>query len=61
MYNPFMILFIPYVLLGVFVEYIANRNNPRIVRVRNIFFGKWAVLIIAFILVTYTVFRNIYL
>jgi len=58
-YNPLMILLIPYILLGVCVEYIANRTNPRITRIRNIFFGKWAALTLAVILITYTVLRNI--
>jgi len=60
MYNPFIIFLVPYVLLGVYIEYIANRNNPRISHVRSIFFGKWAILAIAVITLFYTVFRNIY-
>ena len=58
-YNPFMILLVPYVLLGIFIEYVANRLNPFVVRLRNIFFGKWAVLALAAIVVLYTLIRNI--
>ena len=59
MYNPFMILLVPYVLLGISIEYIANRLNPIVVRLRSIFFGKWALLVLAVIVVLYTVLRNI--
>ena len=57
-YNPIMLLLIPYVMLGVYIEYIANRFNPRITNIRNIFFGKWAVLIIALIIISFTIYRN---
>ena len=60
MYNPLMILLVPYVMFGVFIEYIANRDNTRIINLRNIFFGKWAILVLAMIFVIYTILRNIY-
>jgi hypothetical protein len=60
LYNPLMFLIMPYIFLGIFVEYIANRNNPRIVYIRNIFFNKWVFLIIAAIIVLYTILRNVY-
>ena len=59
LYNPFIILLVPYVLLGIYIEYIANRLNPRIARLRDIFFGKWAILILAIIVMLYTILRNI--
>ncbi len=59
MYNPLMILLIPYVLFGIYIEYMADRNSPRIVHLRNLFFGKWAVLILAVIILLYTIFRNL--
>jgi len=58
-YNAFVILLVPYVLLGIYVEYIANRTSPCIIRLRNIFFGKWAVLVLAVIIIMYTVIRNL--
>ena len=59
MYNPFMVLLVPYVLYGVYIEFIANRLNPRIVRLRNIFFGKWALFVLAVVLLLFTILRNI--
>ena len=59
MYNPLMMLIMPYALLGVYIEYIANRNTPVIVRLRNIFYGKWAVLVLAVVISLYTLLRNI--
>ena len=58
-YNAFIILLVPYVLLGIYIEYFANRNSPCIIRLRNIFFGKWAVLVLAVIIIIYTVIRNL--
>ena len=58
-YNSLIILLIPYVLCGIYIEYIANRTHPRIVRLRNLFFGKWAMLALATLIVLYTIFRNI--
>ncbi|MDR0575187.1 MAG: DUF2752 domain-containing protein [Tannerella sp.] len=59
MYNPLMILLIPYLLFGIYLEYMTDRNSFRIVYLRNLFFGKWAVLILAAIILLYTIFRNI--
>ncbi|MDR2913566.1 MAG: DUF2752 domain-containing protein [Tannerella sp.] len=59
MYNPLMMLLVPYVLFGIYIEYMTDRNNPRIVYLRNLFFGKWAVLILAVIILLYTISRNL--
>jgi Protein of unknown function (DUF2752). len=58
-YNAFIILLVPYVLLGIYIEYIANRTSPRIQRLRSIFFGKWAALILAVIIIIFTFLRNL--
>ena len=58
-YNPLMILLIPYVLSGIYFEYIADRTATRIVRLRNILFGKWAAPILAVIILLYFILRNI--
>ena len=59
LYNPLMMLLMPYILLGIHIEYIANRTSPHIVRLRNVFFGKWAVLVLAVIILLYSILRNI--
>lgn len=58
MYNPLMILLIPYVLFGIYIEYMANKANPHIIRLRQIFFGKWAILVLAVVILFYTIWRN---
>ncbi|MDR1524328.1 MAG: DUF2752 domain-containing protein [Tannerella sp.] len=58
-YNPLMFILVPYLLSGVYIEYIANRSNSRIQRLRNILYGKWAILILAVIIIVYTILRNI--
>ena len=59
MYNPLMILLIPYILFGVYIEYIANRLNPHIARLKSTFFSKWAILALGIIILLYTILRNI--
>ena len=58
-YNPFVLLLAPYVITGIIIEYVANRNNPRIVRLRELLFGKWAVLVLAVFILLFTIFRNL--
>ena len=58
-YNPFVLVLVPYIMTGVVLEYVANRANPRIARLREILFGQWAVLLLAFIIVLFTILRNL--
>jgi hypothetical protein len=58
-YNPLMFILVPYILFGIYIEYIANLSNERIFRLRSIFYDKWAILILAIIIITYTIIRNI--
>lgn len=58
-YNPLMMLLAPYILLGVYIEYIANPTHPYVPRIRHIFFGKWAVFTLALLIALYTLLRNI--
>ena len=57
-HNPLIMLLIPYILSGIFLEYMINRNKPAIARVRVILFGKCAILVLATIFILFTVFRN---
>ena len=59
-FNPLMMFLLPYVLSGVYLEYIANKSNPRIFRLRNIFFGKWAALVLGVVILTFTILRNVF-
>ena len=58
-FNPLMFLLVPYVLSGIYIEYIANRASPRTAHFRELLFGKWAILVLAIIIVFYTLLRNI--
>jgi hypothetical protein len=57
-YNPLVMLLIPYILTGIYIEYIANRTKPAMVRIREVLFGKWAILSLAIIIIMFTFFRN---
>ena len=58
MYNPLMLLLAPYILTGIFLEYIANKTNPRVVRLHNLLFGKWTLLALAVITLLFVILRN---
>lgn len=58
-YNPLMFILVPYILFGIYIEYIANLSNKKIVRLRNILFGKWAILVLALLIIVYTIIRNV--
>jgi hypothetical protein len=57
-YNPFILILIPYILLGIFIEYVALPQWRIASRLRRIFFDKEAVLILAAIVILYTILRN---
>jgi hypothetical protein len=59
-YNPLMLIIVSYILLGIYIEYIANLSNNTILRLRNLLYGKWAILALAVIIIIYTVVRNIH-
>ena len=58
-YNPLMLLMIPYILSGIFLEYIVNRENRRMARLRNLLFNKWVAIVLAAMLLIYTFVRNL--
>lgn len=57
-YNPLMMLLIPYILTGICLEYIVNRDNPQTNRLRELLFGKRAIPVLAVIFLLFTIFRN---
>jgi len=59
MYNPLMLLLAPYILTGLYLEYIPKKTNLRMIRLHNLLFGKWALLVVAVIFVLFTLLRNI--
>lgn len=59
LYNPLMMLLVPYILLGIYLIYIANPVHSRTLRIRRVFFGKWALLVLSIAIVGYTILRNL--
>jgi hypothetical protein len=59
LYNPLMIALAPYIILGVYLVFITDPMQPIAVRIRHIFFGKWALFTLAVIVVGYTIIRNL--
>ena len=58
-YNPLMMLILPYIFSGIYLEYIDGKTNPRTLCLRNLLFNKWAALVLAVIIAGYTIMRNI--
>lgn len=56
-YNAFMVFAVPYVLLGVYTEYLGGKKrHPRIQR---IFFGRWSALVVLVIILSFWIIRNL--
>lgn len=57
-YNQLIILLSPYILFGLYLAFIANKNNQKTVIICKLFYGKWAVFLLAFIFILFTLLRN---
>lgn len=55
--NAFMVLAIPYVLLGVYMEYFGGKQ--RNVKLYRTFFGKYSALVVLIIIILYWILRNL--
>jgi len=53
--NALLFIVLPYILFGLFIEYIAPRNAPLTKRLRNLFFNTSAALILAALFIAFTV------
>lgn len=56
--NPLIVLYLPYVLLGIYLEYFGG--NKKLPRVRNILYGKSAAIIILISIIIFWIGRNIF-
>lgn len=56
-YNAFMVLALPYVFLGIFLEYLGGRK--RFPSLDKVLFGKWAALFLLGFILVYWVARNV--
>lgn len=56
--NPLVVLYGPYIILGVYLEYMGG--NDKFPRVRNFFFGKQAAIVILVSIILFWIGRNIF-
>ena len=56
--NPIVVLYFPYILLGLYLEYMGGKE--KFPRIRNILFGKEAAIIIFTSIILFWIGRNIF-
>ena len=57
-YNAFMVLAMPYIFFGVYLEYFGGKmKHPRL---EKIFFGRWSALIVLILVISYWILRNVF-
>jgi hypothetical protein len=55
--NAFMVLAIPYVFLGIYLQYLGGKlRHPRL---ENIFYGRWSAIILLVVIFAYWILRNL--
>ena len=57
-YNAFMVLAIPYVFLGIYLQYFGGKK--RFSGVEKFFFGRWAAAVLLAVILAYWVLRNLW-
>ncbi|MDR2815957.1 MAG: DUF2752 domain-containing protein [Proteiniphilum sp.] len=57
-YNAFMLLALPYVFLGIYLEYSGGKK--RFPGVEKFFFGRWAAVVSLVVIIAYWVLRNLF-
>ncbi|HKM45109.1 MAG TPA: DUF2752 domain-containing protein [Dysgonamonadaceae bacterium] len=56
--NPLVVIFGPYILLGLYIEYIADKNKFK--KVKSVLFGNYAAITILVVIMGYWIGRNIF-
>ena len=56
--NPLVVIFGPYILLGLYIEYFGGK--VKFPKVNNILFGKYAAIIILVVIIGFWIGRNIF-
>ena len=56
--NPIVVLYLPYILLGLYIEYAGGKN--KFPRIRKLLYGKEAAIIILISIILYWIGRNIF-
>ena len=57
-YNPLVVIFTPYIFLGLYLEYMGGKN--KFPEVQKVLFGKIAVIIILVVFMTFWIGRNVF-
>ena len=58
-YNPLIFILFPYLFSIIVLEYFTNKTNPFVQKLHRIFLSKWALLIIATLIVIFMIVRNV--
>ena len=57
-YNAFMVLVLPYIFLGVYLQYLGGKiRHPKL---EKLFFGRWSALIVLILVIVYWIVRNLF-
>lgn len=55
--NAFMVLAIPYIFLGIYLQYLGGRlRHPGLERV---FYGRWSAVVLLVVIIAYWILRNL--
>ena len=57
-YNPLLVLSLPYVLAGAVYDRIPI-NAPQLEKIRQLFYGRKAILLVLIIIISFWIFRNL--
>jgi hypothetical protein len=56
--NTFMVLALPYIFLGIYLEYLGGKR--RFPRLEKIFFGRWSAVVVLSVIVAFWIGRNLF-
>lgn len=56
--NPLVVIFGPYILLGLYIEYIGGKD--KFTQIRSFLFGKIAAMVILVIIIGFWIGRNVF-
>ena len=56
--NQLLVVSIPYIILGLYLDAIKIKNEKQL-RIRRVFYGKTAILIVFTIIISFWIFRNL--
>lgn len=56
-YNALMVLVLPYIFLGIWLEYFGGRK--RFPGIEKFFFGRWSAVVVLTVIIAYWIVRNL--